>query len=402
MTSIAKEKACVDAYKSSGNSPPVSVEDEFARYIASQEMGVREATLARVKGKAMNSLGDAELDSGSRRFRWADYDYDSPPPAPRFVVDRLLERQTVNLISGDTGTAKSFILMALAVAAATGAEWLGRNVLGSRVIYVDEENPSDVAHERLRALGMSNRHRDSLRYSNRVGARIGAGNAWAEELRREAEEFQPDLIVIDTALAALDVEVNENDLVAALYTSTLRPLASDLGAAVVIAHHERKGRTDGARGGMDAMGARSWAGQADTHLTLKLDDAVTEGDGERPGHRKVRSTFTMRLAKSRRGQGFPAETVALTSEKDQSDRLLWAKVASEGTAADDRRTLAQEIAAVVENAGEPIRRMDLAAEVGRSSNDGTFDRALKLAKDGGLVVRDGARWTAPDAGALPI
>jgi hypothetical protein len=66
-------------------------------------------------------------------------------------------------------------------------------------------------------------------------------------------------------------DVNENDPVVALYKA-LRPIASDLGVAIILLHHERKQQVGQTRDRSQAMlGARQWAGQADRQLTVRVN-----------------------------------------------------------------------------------------------------------------------------------
>jgi hypothetical protein len=313
-------------------------------------------------------------------------DFDKEPELPEYLVDRLIERQVVAVLSGDTGAAKSIVASDLLVAAIQERDWLGRNVEARRVLALDEENPERLVRARLRALGAKNEVRQRLRYFSRLGTRLGADD-WLDWLRHETQSHGADLLTVDTAMAATAAEVNDNDSVVRLY-SGLRQLATDLNVAVLLLHHERKQQPGQTRDpGQAMLGARQWAGQADTHLTLRVASPMTD-EPTAEGHRRLRREFTLRMPKVRDGEPDVAETVAVTSEKDHANRLLWMRVASEGAVepAEDRATsLSKEMSELLTEFGE-MRTGQLAAKLGMESKDGTFTRARDKALAEGRIV----------------
>lgn len=254
--------------------------------------------------------------------RPAVFDFSGPIPSPDFLVDGLVERGTITVLSADSGAGKSLISNSIAVAIMQGKPWLGRKTSGQRCIFVDEENFYRVVHSRFRALGLTNADRVNLRYFLRVGVQLGASD-WRERVEEEIDDFHPDLLVIDTAAAATNVELNDNSAVAKLYASALRPLADECG--VLLLHHERKPQQGPRHAGHAMMGARQWAGQADAHLALeKLGDVHTEvrADGA------TRHTYPIKLEmpKNRDGTG-ASEKLAIMSEREpDSNRLRWMRV----------------------------------------------------------------------------
>jgi hypothetical protein len=335
-----------------------------------------------------------------------DIDFDAEPEPPRYVVDRVFERQTVNVLSGDTGSAKSILGAALTAAALTGGEWLGRVVDADRVLVVDEENPSRTIRSRLRALGLTNAHRDGLRYYNRGGVRIGE-ERWSEWLRREAADHGADLVIIDTAMAACAADVNDNDEVVKLYTEALRPVATDLDLAIVVLHHERKHQAGQSRNpGQAMMGARQWAGQADAHVTVAVDGTeLTEEEGP-GGSRRLRRSFVMRPAeKVRDGEPNFRERVVVTSEKAPDGTLRWMQVESEGPieAAETRPDgLARDLGGAIEEAEGEMTKGELAQIVGEDPGATTFERGIARALELGLVARVKRGVYGPPPDQLPI
>jgi len=88
-------------------------------------------------------------------------------------------------------------------------------------------------------------------------------------------------------------------------------------SAILLLHHERKQSKDNPRlSGQAMMGARQWAGQADSHMTLTVESDFTETETEH-GTFETRGTFKWKPAeKDRDGQLNRSRRVAVTSERD--------------------------------------------------------------------------------------
>lgn len=330
------------------------------------------------------------------------FDFDQPLPEPDWLLTGLLERATVNVCSGDTGAAKSIHWQDATVRIARGEEWLGRRTRRGRVLYVDEENPARVVHTRLPALGMTNADRERVRYYRRKGIRIGV-DKWTQWAREECEDFAPDLVVIDTAMAATNAEASENDSVVALYTETLRPLAEDYGAAVVVLHHERKpGAQEKRNASFAMMGARQWAGQSDVHMTLTPVGKYTETPRDEGGF-DTHKEFRFAVAKGRDGHDEREERTTVRSVKDERFRLVsmeveyGGKVESATAEAGAAETILRILAADPDKAR---KRSEVAGAAGENPSDpgGTFKRAWKGLIDAGDLEPVGRAHKLSDQG----
>ncbi len=353
------------------------------------------AYVGRVKFARADAAVDAGIAHRSASFEAMAFDFDADPPQPDWLIAGLIERGTVNVCSGDTGAAKSIHWQDAAVRLVHGEDWLGRSSgEPRRVLYVDEENPERVVRSRFKALGATNADRDRLRYFRRAGIRVGEPESAATRwLREECEAFAPDMLVIDTAMAATTADVNDNDSVVALYSRVLRPLAEAFGLAVVILHHERKPAAGESRhAGFAMMGARQWAGQADVHMTLATHGGYTATPLE-AGEATERA-FTFSVAKARDGYSTADERTVVRGVKLPSDhggawtlgslRVDWEGKITTGTAegelADDiLRKMAGD-----ERDGWKVKELaEAVGHLGRdASPDGTFKRAWQAVTEG--------------------
>src|SRR5437870_10438013 len=70
-------------------------------------------------------------------------------PPIDYLVPGLIPRNTITLWTGADGTAKTFLALKMAIAVASGGEFLGRRCQQAPVLYLDYENPSFAVRDRL-------------------------------------------------------------------------------------------------------------------------------------------------------------------------------------------------------------------------------------------------------------
>ena len=257
--------------------------------------------------------------------RPVNFDFNGPPPDPDYLVDGMIERNTITVLSADSGVGKSLVCKSIIVAGIQGKPWCGRQTKFQRAMVLDEENFIRVVHGRFHALGMTNADRGKLRYFLRIGTALGAED-WVERVEDEMEDFQPDLLVIDTAAAATAVDVNDNTSVARLYQTALRPLADRAG--VILLHHERKpaeGNSKKRNAGHSMMGARQWAGQADNHIAFERlsDKPQVEVVG---GETRKRYVLKMEMPKNRDGASADDKIAILSKHEPGRTQAHWMRV----------------------------------------------------------------------------
>jgi AAA domain len=335
-----------------------------------------------------------ESDNGTVEAGWppqpVDFDFDADPPAPDWIVVRGVERGTVVMLSGDTGAAKSIVASSLLYAALSDEDWLGLPTHIDRVTVVDEENPERLIRARLQALGVDNRLRERFRYFSRAGVSIGDEDRTDEWLREHIEEYQPDLLIVDTLMAACSVEDSNSNDNAVRMMKCLRALANEYGVGVLVLHHERKPPVSGkgTGSGTSMLGARQWAGQSDGHMTLTVESDLIEsvgGDGT-----DLFRTFIWRPAeKDRDGRANLPQRVVVESNKDSDGRLLAMRVVNTGPIEEGSQedALARQIGALVQRGEAGMKRSEIANAVGRDSKDGTLQRALDAAVEASYVVK---------------
>jgi hypothetical protein len=161
-------------------------------------------------------------------------------PPIEYLVDGMIARKTITLWAGMGGTAKSFLAERMAIAVATGSQFLGRCCQIAPVLYLDYENPSFAVRERLDLM---------------AGGPITGLKVWGTWLEQQppqitnevlltiAKETKP-LIIVDPLRFAHSADENDSTEMSGIM-QCLRYCAA-AGGAVVILHHLAK--TEGSTG----------------------------------------------------------------------------------------------------------------------------------------------------------
>jgi hypothetical protein len=190
------------------------------------------------------------------------------------VIQGLLRRgETMNVIA-PSKTGKSWLVLALAMAVATGRKWLDtfETVTGNVLIIDNELHPETLAHripqvaECLR-IGM-----------NEIAETISVQSLRGQlrdifSLGKYFESIEPgrfSLVVLDAfyRLMPRDMDENDNGTMANIYNH-VDALADRLGCSFVLIHHSTKGNQSTKAVTDVGAGAGSQSRATDTHLVLR-------------------------------------------------------------------------------------------------------------------------------------
>lgn len=218
------------------------------------------------------------------RRHYRRVDLDQPIPDVDWLVDDLFVKREVTLLAGDGGSGKSWLAMALATAVARGDKtFLGQPLRhGGKVLYVEQENPLQLALMRFAALSSSEKfpHQgiDPLLKKNLELLWYAGVNLYEEPqlLLEEAVELEPELVVVDSMTSVSIGVKSENDSaeMSRIMRGALIPIARESGAAVVVLHHSDKG-------GSGARGSSEIRNGADQVLSIKRAETLDGFSGTR-------------------------------------------------------------------------------------------------------------------------
>lgn len=193
----------------------------------------------------------------------------SPPPLPEELIEGILRRGHKMLISGSSKAGKSFLLMELCAAIATGGEWLGFRCRQGRVLYVNLEIDRASAFDRIRriceAMGLDDLHHN-LQVLNLRGRAVPL-NELVPRLVARMRDRHFDAVVIDPIYKVITGDENNASDMGA-FCNQFDRLATETGCSVIYCHHHSKG-AQGAKRAMDrASGSGVFARDPDAQLDM--------------------------------------------------------------------------------------------------------------------------------------
>ncbi|HHZ97623.1 MAG TPA: AAA family ATPase, partial [Flavobacteriales bacterium] len=171
------------------------------------------------------------------------------PKAVKFMVKGLIESGGMNLISGEYGSGKSFLVFDLAFCVASGIDWHGHKVKQSPVIIIAGEGHEGIDN---RFIALSHHYKIPIP-DNLHGSEI-AGNFTDEEntssVYQAVHELGADngLIIIDTLNRNFG-DANENETAQMTkFINNLDTYFRNSGKTVIVIHHPNKSDPNSSRG----------------------------------------------------------------------------------------------------------------------------------------------------------
>lgn len=193
----------------------------------------------------------------------------TPSPPPDWLVPGLLHRGTMIVLAGEAGIGKSTLSYMLTVAKATGQPFLGRPLTPGRVLYFDEENSQPDFEEYLRWVWRGLGRPDPSLLDEHIKMERFSLTATAprhfEYMAETAKEWQPELIVLDTATPACRIRDENDNGEASFAISQLRRIQLATGplTTFLILKHAKLDHEDGRR---RVRGAKIWIGATDATI----------------------------------------------------------------------------------------------------------------------------------------
>lgn len=191
-------------------------------------------------------------------------------PPRRELIDGLLHQGTKLLLAGASKAGKTWLLLAMAIAVATGEKWLGLATKRARVLFINLEILPDFFQERcllvkekmgLKSLGW-------FTVWNLRGYETDIDKMVEHVLARFEQDGGYDLVVIDPVYKCYGGRDENNAGDMANFLSHLERIAATTGAAVVFSTHYSKGN-QATKNVLDrTSGSGVFARDADTYLSV--------------------------------------------------------------------------------------------------------------------------------------
>lgn len=192
----------------------------------------------------------------------------SPPPPKDPIITGFLREGEAMLLSGNPKAGKSFLIVQLALAIATGRKWIGKACRKRKVLYIDGELSPEMTADRIKGLRefmAMNYFPENLHVINTKKDDVS--------LKDVADDFEhglrdEKLVIIDPLYMFLNSDENDNSQMKKEMEHIRRITAT--GTAVVVVHHMSKGIQSGKLSIDRASGAGVLGRFFDSILTLNL------------------------------------------------------------------------------------------------------------------------------------
>lgn len=206
--------------------------------------------------------------------------------APReplfYIVDGMFAAPSLSIVFGAPGTLKSMLLADMCICVAAGLNWLeplpdhaGQGFVTKQapVMWLDFDNGRNRTDERFEAIAKARGVDASvpLTYYSMPSPWLDASSTKdVDALISRAQERGAGMIVIDN-LGVVAGGVEENSAAMASVMANLRRVAEDVGAAVIVIHHQRKMNSTAARAGDALRGHSSIEAALDLALLVERE-----------------------------------------------------------------------------------------------------------------------------------
>lgn len=243
---------------------------------------------------------------------------------PQFLVKGIIPERGITAIAGHPGCGKSWLMMELARAVATGSNFLQHDAMESKqanTLIIDEESGIWEIRRRMELLRFD--EHTPIHFYSLSEFKLDNDES-VSYLLEICNEYDIGLIIFDP-FAAMHAGV-ENSAEEMQAVMGAMQKFTEIGVTVVFIHHHRKGGVNG--NGLSLRGSSAILGRLDSLLVIeKTEDETTQ-------------VITLKHAKSRRGKNAKPIKITITQQEENAPiELLFAGVASESILKKDRAKL---------------------------------------------------------------
>lgn len=168
---------------------------------------------------------------------------EDPPPLAEELIEGILRKGHKMLLAGPSKAGKSFLLLELAIAVASGQKWLYWPCRQGRVLYINLElDRASCIHRFLRLyerLGYDKSTMYNIHIWNLRGRAMPL-NELVPKLLQKASKEKYDMIILDPIYKVITGDENAAHQMAA-FCNEFDKICSEMGAATVYCHHHSKG-----------------------------------------------------------------------------------------------------------------------------------------------------------------
>ena len=190
-------------------------------------------------------------------------------PEARFVVDRLFEMKSINMLSAPPNKWKSWIVILCALCVASGKPLFGKFATEKmKVLVVNEEDTERLLQERCQMLM---ERTDELPVYFHIGKQIKLTKDFVDALIEESERLEVGLVIFDSLRSVHDADENSSQEMQKIMDELKRMTRS--GLTVLFTHHNRKKARGGGKDEAGEESRGSSAINAALHGHLSCDES---------------------------------------------------------------------------------------------------------------------------------
>lgn len=207
-------------------------------------------------------------------------------PVVNWILPNWLPQGSLFTLVGDAGAGKSFLCYALGMSLATGKSFLGFTPPHPwKVLYFDQENsyPDRIQYERWAWEGLHRPDLSTLAEHFWVNP-FGLGQGWYARMQADLLFHKPQLVIVDTATPAFDIQVENDNSEATRICSQLRTLQHLVTPAptIIVLRHAKFDAMAPAGHQLSGRGAKTWKGSTDGQMFLLRHRGRPRKDGLTP------------------------------------------------------------------------------------------------------------------------
>jgi RecA-family ATPase len=261
------------------------------------------------------------------------------PREIEWLIDGIMPRTTAGIMAGEPGIGKTWILMDLVLAIASGVSWLGKyKTKECKVLVVDEENAEVLIRQRYHSMKWQYEPKNKL---DNIDFLVGK-NVDITPLEHMKKGLQPssdftllyntiaeheyDLVVFDSLTRIHHADENDSARMSAVFGYVKR-LMNDLGVSVLFTHHFNKSRghnNNRLRGSSDILAFPDYVLRVESdrgHTGLSETGVLIEHSKSRWGV-NTGKVYVRLDEKRERPEDEPKKIISFISNEDLEDGML--------------------------------------------------------------------------------
>ncbi|MCF8014065.1 AAA family ATPase, partial [Candidatus Woesearchaeota archaeon] len=218
---------------------------------------------------------------------------------PIWNIEGILPEKGIGIIGGDVGCGKSLISINIADCISTGKPLFGKfKTVKGKVLIIDKENAETWIQQRCLKIVKKCEGLDDVRFVIEKDVKLDNFSPWFQRLDALISEFNPDVIIIDSAVRFIDGDENSSKDIRKIY-EFIRPLINKHNVSWILLHHLRKGY--GNKSVNDLRGSGDFGAFVDVIIMVSKNGDVLTVKQEKNRHQKPLCPFKVTFIDTEEG-----------------------------------------------------------------------------------------------------